>query len=55
MFYIVYKVNITDMQKFFWGYGGTGRRAALRMLWRNPWEFESPYPHHEFSKMFEVY
>ena len=22
--------------------GGTGRRAGLRILWGNPWEFESP-------------
>ena len=28
------------------GYGGIGRRSALRMLWRNPWGFKSPYPHH---------
>ena len=27
------------------GYGETGKRVALRMLWRNPWGFKSPYPH----------
>lgn len=30
------------------GYGGIGRRSALRMLWRNPWGFKSPYPHQDF-------
>ena len=29
--------------------GGIGIRAALRMLWRNPWGFKSPRSHHEFS------
>lgn len=32
------------------GYGGIGRRSALRMLWRNPWGFKSPYPHQEFIR-----
>ncbi len=31
------------------GYGGIGRRSALRMLWRNPWGFKSPYPHHFYT------
>ena len=25
--------------------GGTGRRAGFRILWGNPWEFESPLSH----------
>jgi len=30
------------------GRGGTGRRAALRSLWGNPWKFESSRPHQSF-------
>ncbi len=32
--------------EIFRGHGVTGRHAALRMLWRKPWGFDSPWPHH---------
>ena len=32
------------------GHGGTGRHAALRMLWSNPWGFKSPWPHQNTCK-----
>lgn len=31
------------------GYGGTGRRARLRILCRKAWGFDSLYPHFFFS------
>src|SRR5262249_12434877 len=34
--------------RYVCGRGGTGRRAALRSLWGNPWRFESSRPHHFF-------
>lgn len=37
-------------------HGGTGRRTALRMLWGNPWGFDSPWSHHQdFRYFFQKY
>ena len=41
--------------KKFRGRGEIGRRAALRMLWRNPWGFDSPRPHHPLSFTLQRY
>ncbi len=34
-----------------WGSGGIGRRVGLRIRWDNPWGFESPLPHQEYTSM----
>ena len=31
-------------------HGGTGIRAALRMLWGNPWGFDPPWSHQIFKQ-----
>ena len=37
--------HVSCLMSHICDHGGTGIRAALRMLWGNPWGFDSPWSH----------
>jgi hypothetical protein len=46
--------SISTRHPTFCGYGVIGSRAGFRYQWRNPWGFESLYPHQIYGRLAQL-